>query len=141
LPRLTAKHLRDVVGRMRVPVVHPSATFFFGDPAYGGRFSTYNPTRDCHYLRADIGDYEIRHEYGHVFDYKVLRSEHRELLLRWWGIPDRFWFWDGVHDPMRPGPEAGCEIFANVYARAATSRFRYYRFKKLIRIAYREAGL
>ena len=141
---MTREHVDEIVRKMerRVPVVRPDHYVFHGDPFYKGAYSTYADDRHTMYLRRDIDAKSVRHEHGHAFDYRVLRPEHRKLLLQWWGIPGRFWWWDADHDPMKPSRvEAGCEIFANVYARAAFYPVGYYRFKKLIRTAYKEAGL
>lgn len=143
---MTRAGLERIVERMRVPVVTPALVVMHGwvdpDHPHFGAISTYVRELRTLYVRPDIDPYGLRHEYGHVFDAHALRDEHRELLLRWWKIPGRFWDWDDEHDPLTwEGPEAGCEIFANVYARAATSRSpRWHRFKRLCRAAYREAA-
>ena len=142
MKKMTHARLERILRDARVPVVRPGRYLFHGDPYYNGEWPTYNIEQDTVYL-VDDSALDCLHEHGHVFNVKVLRPEHQALLREWWHKPNRIWWWgEKGRSPLFPGPNALCEVFAELYAHAAVSRHpRYYRFKKLLKIAYKEAGL
>jgi len=139
---MTPAKLTRILSRARVPVVRAGTYIYGPDPYYRTPLSTYDPQHDLMHLMDDEVE-ACLHEHGHTFNVKCLRPEHQQLLREWWHKPNRIWWWgEKGREPMFPGPEALCEVFADVYSWAAQSRHpKYYRFKKLLRIAYKEAGL
>jgi hypothetical protein len=114
--------VQKAIRRSLIPTVAGTKVRFEPGPRYNGVFSYWESDvnkedYDTVYWipiwhgHRDIGD--LQHEFAHALDGKLLTWDDRHALMRFFGGPERSWFWDN-RDPSKDSdlPDPCCEEFA-----------------------------